>query len=141
MASQTDHLDWRVIILFPLVLFVPWMGLVLVLTWRGQPGVVCLTPVAWLLAAALGRAVASYTPSAGRGLRLRAAGLAGALLGLLQGLLFAVIGLTGLPVRPDELPGWVGVIIAVGVGGVLAGGGLALMVAALAERTYSPRPE
>ncbi len=134
MASQTDHLDWRVIILWPLMLFVPWLVLVLVFTWRGQPGIMCLTPAAWLLAAVLGRAVASYTPSEQRGRRLGAAALAGGLLGLLQGLLFGGVGLLA-PMRPSELPGWLAVIAFVVVGGVVAGAGLALLTAALGEMT------
>jgi hypothetical protein len=69
-------------------LFVAWALLVVVFTWRGQPGVVCLTPVAWLLAVIAGRGTLNFTRTEEPALRRVEAGLAGCLLGLLLGLLF-----------------------------------------------------
>lgn len=77
-------------------LFLPllyWTGAVLTISQFGYPGVVCMTPLAWLLAVPVGLRVQRESTSAGRGPVIEAA-IGGALLGLWQGLLFAIAMLT-----------------------------------------------
>jgi hypothetical protein len=64
---------------------------VVLVTWAGYPGVVCVTPVAWLLALRVGLLVARRSRAGTRRGRLGEAALAGAWFGLLQGVLFGVI--------------------------------------------------
>lgn len=72
--------------------FVVWLVAVIAVTFGGrQPGVVCATPMAWLLALWVGLRCAVRSRSAQRSSRLTEAALAGALFGLLQGGLFALI--------------------------------------------------
>src|SRR5512141_2015185 len=78
-------LDLRVILLAPLRQFVPWLASVLFVTWAGYPGVICVTPVAWLIALRVGLVCASQSSSPLPSQRLREAALAGAWFGLLQG--------------------------------------------------------
>jgi len=75
----------------------PWLALVLVLTYRGEPSVICLTPMAWLLAIPAGwNYVALARGNPGRQPFLAGA-LVGALLGLLYGLLYCVVALYTMP--------------------------------------------
>ena len=60
------------------------------ITLFGYPGVVCMTPAAWLLAVPVGLRVSHESRSTGRQL-LTEAFLGGALLGLVQGLLLGVV--------------------------------------------------
>jgi hypothetical protein len=74
-------------------LFLPalyWTSVVVAISLFGYPGVVCMTPVAWLLSLPVGMRVARESESEPRRVVLEAA-LAGGLLGALEGLLFAII--------------------------------------------------
>ncbi len=51
-SSQT--IDFRNVIEIPLRQFAPWLIMVLLVTWAGYPGVVCVTPMAWLIALRVG---------------------------------------------------------------------------------------
>jgi len=70
-------------------LFLPlllWTGSVIAISWMGYPGVVCMTPLAWLLALPVGLRVRRESVSLG--IRpVQEAALGGGLLGLWQGLL------------------------------------------------------
>jgi hypothetical protein len=83
--------------------FTAWLILVLVYAWAGNPGVVCITPLAWLLALAVGLRVAERSSSPAPAQRIREAAQAGALLGLLQGLLFLVMVQRLGEIAPDEM--------------------------------------
>ena len=96
-----------------MALFLPllfWTGAVLTVSMMGYPGIACMTPAAWLLALPVGLRVRRDSESAGRRLLLEAA-LAGGLLGLGQGLIFATVvaaspylpGLPGMPGMPNAL--------------------------------------
>ncbi len=75
----------------------PWFALVLVLTYRGEPSVICLTPMAWLLAIPAGwNYVAVARGNPGRRPFLAGA-LLGAVLGLLYGLLYCIVALYTMP--------------------------------------------
>jgi hypothetical protein len=127
-------LDWRAVGFVTGALLAGWTLLVVVFTWQGQPGVVCLTPVAWLLAVIAGRGTLNFTRTEEPALRRAEAGLAGCLLGLLLGLLF-----TGMIELSAEMSFQERVTMALfGVAltffGLLACGVAAYGMAALAER-------
>ncbi len=47
-SSPTAPFDLRIVVETPLRQFAPWLATVLLVTWFGYPGVVCVTPLAWL---------------------------------------------------------------------------------------------
>jgi hypothetical protein len=133
-SSPSERLNLRTILLIPLQQFAPWLVSVLVVTWAGYPGVVCVTPVAWLIALRVGVVCAEHSPSTLPARRLQEAALAGAWFGLLQGLLFwVVVPLMG-PVLPDEQPAAMILAAVMTVAGMLAGAGLSVFTAYQIER-------
>jgi hypothetical protein len=107
---------------------------VLLVTWAGYPGVVCVTPLAWLIALRVGLLVAVRSRSSAPGTRLLEAALAGALHGSLQGILFFIIvGRLG-EVQPDEEANALTLNIGMTVVGTFAGAGLAAFNACLFEQ-------
>ncbi len=139
-VSPTNHLDLRVILTAPLRWFVWWLLVELFVAWRGLPGVICLTPVTWVLAALVGIAVVWSSASPQPAQRLREAALAGALFGLLQRVLFGVLMLTLGPILPGEWAGAAVIIAAMLLFGILLGAGLSLFVASLVERRQRAAP-
>lgn len=103
-------------------------------TLGGFPGVVCITPVLWLLALMAGSDVvrrAAPDP-------LPTAALSGLLLGLTCGLLALVIGGLAFEVQPDERTN----SLMLGAG-LVCGGGLVCALLALAMAAFAgrrPRP-
>lgn len=93
---------WRVLIV-PLIV---WGVMMLAPLLAGQPGVVCLTPAAWLLALWSGGAYMRM--SGGRPGRwpLLGPALAGGVLGAAFGLIFVLITSIGMP--PGDAPGEMG---------------------------------
>jgi hypothetical protein len=74
-------------------LFLPmllWTGSVIAISWFGYPGVVCMTPMAWLLALPVGVRVRRESVSTGTRPVLEAA-MGGGILGLWQGLLVPAV--------------------------------------------------
>ncbi len=74
-------------------LFLPlllWTGSVIVICLMGYPGVICMTPVAWLLALPVGLRVFRESQSPGKGPVLNAA-FGGAVLGFWQGMLVPAV--------------------------------------------------
>jgi hypothetical protein len=127
-------LDWPTVVWTPVSQFAPWLAIVLIVTWAGTPGVVCATPVAWLIATRVGLVCVGRSRSSEKGARLAEAALAGALLGVLQGLLFwAVIPRMG-PILPSEQAGANGLVLAMLLIGMVAGAALALFTGYLADR-------
>ena len=86
---------WRTL-LYPLIV---WGVAVVTITAAGQPGVVCVTPMAWLLALWCGR---RYVILAGGDPDRFGPSLLGAALGLAQGLIFALVSTVAMPVDPSE---------------------------------------
>src|ERR1700759_5289812 len=79
-----------------------WTTAVVFVTFVGhQPGVICVTPVAWLMACWVGMRCVWVSRSAAKSSLLLEAAIAGALLGLLQGVLFFIIS-SRMEIRPDE---------------------------------------
>ena len=133
-SPSPQSLDFRNIIETPLRQFVPWLAIVLLVTFAGQPGVVCVTPMAWLIALQVGNICVKRSRSPGRSQRLIEASLAGAVLGLLQGILFAVIITRMEPISADDQAKSITLtLIMIGVG-ILAGAGLSFFTAYLNEQ-------
>jgi hypothetical protein len=78
-----------------------WGVLVGGAAYAGYPGAACLTPMAWLLGCRVGLRCAQFSRSAPRQ-RMVEAVVAGAVLGLLQGMLFYVLQATLMPASPEE---------------------------------------
>ena len=92
--------------------------MVLLVTLTGYPGVVCVTPMAWLLALRVGNLVTWRSKSGLRFQRLTEAALAGGFLGLLQGILFGLIIPFMGPIQQDEWGNSIMLVV-----GILAGAG------------------
>ena len=111
-----------------------WGVAVFAITSFGYPGVVCCTPVAWLLALFVGRDVVLRSKSPAPRLRLVEAGMAGGLLGLAYGLLLAVVGLLRIVEQPEDVGATIVLSVGMGVGGTIACAILAVAFGALYER-------
>jgi hypothetical protein len=133
-SASPNKLDLRVIIETPLRQFVPWLATVLLVTFAGYPGVVCVTPMAWLIALQVGNLCVSRSKSALPSRRLTESALAGGLLGFLQGLLFAGIITLLEPINADEQTRTIILTIIIVVAGILAGAALSFVTAYLNER-------
>jgi hypothetical protein len=127
-------LDFRVILVVPLLLFAPWLAAVLVVTWAGYPGVVCVTPLAWLLALRLGIMCIRRSASTQSSRRLLEATLAGGWFGLLQGLLFIVIVPRMGPIQASEQTSAMMISVVMVIMGMLVGAGLSLFTASQIDR-------
>jgi len=132
--SSPNGLDLRVILETPVRQFVPWLMMVFLVTWAGYPGVVCVTPMAWLIALRVGNLVVARSRSDSSSRRLTEAALAGAVLGLLQGVLFAAIISFLEPISAeDESRSMILTLIMIAVG-MVAGAGLSFLTAYLNEQ-------
>jgi len=127
-------LDLRAILLVALQQFAPWLVSVLIVTWAGYPGVVCVTPLAWLLALRVGLGCVARSKSVEARRRLQEAALAGGVFGLLQGLLFLFIVPRMGPVQPSEQASATAIALAMMLFGILAGAGLSWFSAYLTEQ-------
>ena len=132
--SSPTSLDFRIIIETPLRQFVPWLVIVLLITVAGQPGVVCITPMAWLIALRVGNIVAWRSRSVQSSRRLTEAALAGGSFGILQGLLFAAVTPFMGPIQPDEWTKTIVLILGMLIVGIFAGAGLSFFTAYLNEQ-------
>ena len=133
-ASSPNGLDLRVIFETPIRQFVPWLAMVLLVTWAGYPGVVCVTPMAWLIALRVGNLCVWRSTSTLSSRRLTEATLAGGFLGFLQGLLFAGIITLLEPINADERSRTIILTLILIVTGIFAGAGLSFVTAYLNER-------
>ena len=138
-SASSNRLDLRVIIETPLRQFVPWLATVLLVTFAGYPGVVCVTPMAWLIALQVGNLCVSRSKSALSSRRLTEAAFAGGLLGFLQGLLFAGIITLLEPINADEQTRTIILTIIIVVAGIFAGAVLSFVTAYLNERRRNRR--
>jgi hypothetical protein len=133
IPHQSGKLDLRTIAEVALRQFAWWLIMVLIVTFAGYPGVVCVTPMAWLVALRVGNQVAWRSKSGLRSQRLTESALAGGFFGFLQGVLFGVIVPFMGPLRPDELANSILLILFMLVVGTLAGAGLSFFTAFLNE--------
>ena len=133
-SPSPNGLDFRVIFETPLRQFVPWLAIVLLVTFAGQPGVVCVTPMAWLIALRVGNICAARSRSQLSSRRLTEAALAGGLFGFLQGVLFGIILLFMGPIQADEWTKAIGLVVVMIVVGIFVGAGLSFFTAYLNEQ-------
>ena len=138
-SPSPSGLDLRVVFETPLRQFAWWLVAVLLVTVAGYPGVVCVTPMAWLIALRIGNLVALRSLSDLSSQRLTEAALAGGLLGLLQGILFGAITPFMGPIQADEWTRTVLLIIGMLIVGMLIGAGLAYTTAYLIEQKRKQR--
>jgi hypothetical protein len=79
-----------------------WGGTVVFLAYQGQPGVICMTPMAWLLALPAGWNYVAFADGKPGRQPFVAGALLGATLGLLFGLLCWGVGVYMMPADPAE---------------------------------------
>jgi len=111
-----------------------WGVAVVSITAAGQPGVACMTPLAWLLALWSGR---QYVRLASGRSGLLGPVLLGAVLGLCLGLIFALVSALAMPVDPSEVGKSQTLSAIVIVGGAVICAALSTFTAYLALRQYS----
>ena len=136
MTSSTPipkGLDFRIIIETPIRQFAGWLAMVLLVSFAGYPGVVCVTPMAWMIALRVGNLVAWRSKSTGRAQRLTEAVIAGGVLGLLQGILFMIVIPFMGPIQSSEIPNTIIITIIMLMAGIMAGAGLSFFTAYLNE--------
>jgi hypothetical protein len=110
-----------------------WLAAVLAATWSGEPGVVFITPMGWLLALVVGIDCVGPVANSQPTYHLREAALAGGCLGFLQGILFWII-VSRLDVEAGEQSSLTRLSLTMVVVGMLVGAGLAMFTAYLASR-------
>jgi hypothetical protein len=118
----------------PLRQYVLWLAMVVLVSLAGYPGVVCVTPMAWLIALRVGGLCALRSRSENASQRLLEAALAGGILGLLEGILFLVVIPFSGPIQPEERTQTLMLTLLMIVVGILAGAGLSFFTAFLHER-------
>lgn len=97
-----------------------WGATVAIVSYQGQPGILCLTPMAWLLAIPTGLNYVAFSEGRPGRSPFLAGALAGATLGILLGLIAWVLGSYMMPVDPAE----VGKLGMREIGLIFSGGGL-----------------
>ncbi len=113
-----------------------WGVVVFIITTAGQPGVVCMTPLAWLLALWCGGQYIRL--SDGQPDRMGPL-LLGAVLGLGLGLVFALVSTQTMPVDPSEVGKSQTLIAIMIVGGIVVCAALSTFTARATLRQYSER--
>ena len=133
-TTTTTKLDIRSIFGTSLGHFTPWLAAVLLITWSGYPGVICITPMAWLLAISTGAACSLRSRTQKSSTRLLETALAGGILGLLQGVLFFIITPFMGPIKPEEEANTLILKLIMLSAGILIGAVLSLFSALSMER-------
>ena len=126
--SQGTGLDWRAV--FAGVAPVAWfVGMAVLATLGGYPGVVCMTPMAWLIGLAAGQRVATVTRSAGPRRPLVEAAIAGAVVGVITVVMFVVVSARFELQDAEEVQQMLGLTACMTVGGVVVPAVLAVGMA------------
>ncbi len=134
MTSSSKKLDLRTVIKVSLSQFIPWLVMVVIVSLAGFPGVVCVTPMAWLIALRVGNLCVARSASQEPSRRLLEAAFAGRFLGLLQGILFTVMIPFMGPIETNEQTNMLVLTLILLIAGVFAGAGLSLFTAYSTER-------
>jgi tetrahydromethanopterin S-methyltransferase subunit D len=100
-AQQSAGTDWSAILNASIRTFISWGIIIGLIAWKGASGVLCITPIAWLLAAWVGKLYVSRT-HADPGHWIKDAAISGGIFGFLQGALFLVLGQVLMPLSPAE---------------------------------------
>ncbi len=139
LHDRTKRFDFIAIVKAIWVPFVSWLSAVLIVTFAGQPGVVCITPVAWLMSLWVGLRSVAYSRSAQKSSRLTEAGLAGGIFGLLQGVLFLVVMPLMGSIQAEEKQKAILMSVVMIVFGTLVSAVLSMAIAASLERRRTTR--
>jgi hypothetical protein len=134
VSNPFRHLDHRLILETALRQFIPWLAMVVLVSLAGYPGVICVTPMAWLIALRVGNICVTRSTSAESSQRILEAALAGGLLGLLQGILFFVFITFLGPIQASEWTRTIVLVVIQLILGILAGAGLSFFTAYLNEQ-------
>ncbi len=110
-----------------------WGATVMAVTASGQPGVVCITPVAWLMALWCG---GQYVRLGGGRPDNLGPALLGAALGLGLGILFILIS-RQMPVKPEEVSNMQAITAVIVVGGIVVCAALSTFTARATLRRYA----
>ena len=102
LGQASDRLDIGIMARSVLAPLIAWAAAVGLIAFSGYPGVICMTPMAWLMACWTGSFCAGRSRSTAQR-RLLEAAIAGALLGLAQGGIFYIMQYALLPLQPDEV--------------------------------------
>jgi hypothetical protein len=138
LTSETAPSRWReldvpAIFAAPGMLFVPWLLLIILLIRGQQPGVICFTPMFWLLGTVIGLGMPQFSRSRRRAALRREAFLAGGVWGFLTGTASLVSGLAVF--GPDPAARTFAVLF--GAGLIIFGTGIcALLADWVAERAF-----
>lgn len=133
-SPLSNGLDLRVVFETPLRQFVLWLAMVILVSVAGYPGVICVTPMAWLIALRVGNICVARSMSEESSQRLREAALAGGFLGLLQGILFIVVLPFFGSVQADERTQAIILSLIMVIAGILIGAVLSFFTAYMNER-------
>ena len=132
----SNGLDLRIVFETPLRQFVLWLAMVVLVSLAGYPGVICVTPMAWLIALRVGNLCVARSRSQKSSQRLVEATFAGGILGLLQGILF-IFGIPLLgPIQADEWTQTIILTLFMVIVGTFTGAGLSFFTAYLNERRH-----
>lgn len=134
--SFAQKLDLRTIFGVPIRQFILWLAMVILVSFAGYPGVVCVTPMAWLIALRVGNLCVARSRSEKSSQRLLEAVLAGGFLGLLQGILFLVVIPFSGPIQADERIQTIILSLIMVIAGIFAGAGFSFFTAYLSERRH-----
>jgi len=138
--KPSKTLDYHTILIITFRNFLWWFITVLLVSFFGNPGVVCMTPLAWFLALQVGNQVAWTSKSSLRSQRLTEAAIAGGLLGVLQSILFGAIILFLAPIQSYERLSAIYLVILMASAGIIVGVGFSFFTASLIEnRRYVQR--
>jgi hypothetical protein len=113
------QLDLRLVVKISLQYFVFWLFQVLVVIWIGYPGILCITPAAWLLSIVVGIECVKKSSSPITSQRLVEALISGGIYGLLLGILFFVGVSTQFSIQASEQKSMVWVSIGMVVSSIL----------------------
>ena len=127
VSQDANGLDWSAILNASIRTFIYWGVVISIIAWKGAYGVLCITPIAWLLAAWVGKLYISRTNTPPSGW-IREATLSGGIFGFLQGVLFIILGQVVMPLSATEKANMLLFGIAATVFGLLAGAGLCAVV-------------
>ena len=135
-SPPSNGLDLRIVFETPLRQFVLWLAMVILVSLAGYPGVICVTPMAWLIALRVGNLCVARSRSEKSSQRLVEATVAGGVLGLLQGILFIVVVPFLGPIQANEWTQTIILTLIMVIVGIFAGAGLSFFTAYLNERRH-----
>jgi len=81
-----------------------WVMALIIPTLVGIPGIICLTPLGWLSSIRIGRHAAELLKETNHTSQTLSLGIAGALYGLIQGVLFVIVYTYAPTAYPEDKP-------------------------------------